>query len=138
MKSLLCGAILAAVLSVSALAQDEATIEVVELVKTSSSWDGSDLSDCGEGKPEVTILRAKIPPGKQLPLHKHPVINAAVVLSGELTVVTEEGRTLNLGAGKAFVEVVDRWHYGRNDGDAPVEIVVFYAGIVDTPITVSK
>jgi quercetin dioxygenase-like cupin family protein len=60
------------------------------------------------------------------------------VLSGELTVETDEGKTLHVGAGKAFAEVVDRWHYGRNDGDVPVDIVVFYAGTVGTPISVSK
>jgi hypothetical protein len=27
-------------------------------------------------------------------------------------------------------------HYGMNEGKVPAEIVVFYAGVVDTPITV--
>jgi quercetin dioxygenase-like cupin family protein len=138
MKGLLCGIVLAAVLPVSGLAQDTAKIQMAELVKASSSWDGSVLPGYGEGKPEVTVLRVAIPPGARLPLHKHPVINTGVVLSGELTVVTDEGKTLHVGAGKAFVEVVDRWHYGRNNGDVPVDIVVFYAGTVGTPISVRK
>jgi quercetin dioxygenase-like cupin family protein len=138
MKSLLFGIVLAAILPVFGLAQDSAKIEVAQLVKTSSSWDGSALPAYGEGKPEVTVLRVTIPPGARLPMHKHPVINVAVVLSGELTVETEEGKTLHVGAGKGFAEVVDRWHYGRNDGDVPVEIVAFYAGTVDTPISVRE
>jgi quercetin dioxygenase-like cupin family protein len=138
MKSLLCGIVLAAVLPVIGLAQDSAKIEVAELVKTSSSWDGSDLPGYGKGKPQVTVLRVTIPTAARLPLHKHPVINVGVILSGELTVVTDEGKTLHVRAGKAFVEVVDRWHYGRNDGDVPVDILVFYAGTVGTPISVRK
>jgi quercetin dioxygenase-like cupin family protein len=73
-----------------------------------------------------------------LPLHKHPVINAGVVLRGRLTVVTEDGATLHLSAGEAAVEVVDRWHYGWNEGDEPVEIVVFYAGVRDRPVAITK
>jgi quercetin dioxygenase-like cupin family protein len=138
MKSLLFGIVLVAVLPVISHAQDTAKIEKAELVKASSSWDGSVLPGYGEGQPEVTVLRVTIPPGARLPIHKHPVINVAVVLSGELTVETDEGKTLHVGAGNGFAEVVDRWHYGRNDGDVPVEIVAFYAGTVDTPISVSK
>jgi quercetin dioxygenase-like cupin family protein len=137
-KSLLCGIVLVAVLPASGQAQDSAKVEVAQLVKASSSWDSSALPAYGKGKPEVTILRVTIPPGARLPPHKHPVINAGVVLSGELTVETDEGKTLRVGAGKAFVEVVDRWHYGRNDGDVPVVIVAFYAGTVGTPISVTK
>jgi quercetin dioxygenase-like cupin family protein len=138
MKSLLCGIVLVAILPVIGLAQDTAKIEKAVLVKASSSWDGTALPAYGKGKPEVTVLRVTIPPGARLPIHKHPVINVAVVLSGELTVETDEGKTLHVGAGKGFAEVVDRWHYGRNDGDVPVVIVAFYAGTVGTPISVSK
>lgn len=46
--------------------------------------------------------------------------------------------TEHLIAGEAIVEVVDKWHYGRNDSYEPAEIVVFYAGIVGQPITVKQ
>jgi len=55
-----------------------------------------------------------------------------------LTVITEKNETLYLKAGEAIVEVVGKWHYGRNDGHEPAEIVVFYAGIEGQPITVKK
>ena len=71
-------------------------------------------------------------------MHKHGVINAGFLLSGELTVVTEDGSTLQLKAGEALVEVVNTWHYGKNAGTVPAEIVVFYAGAKDVPITVNK
>jgi quercetin dioxygenase-like cupin family protein len=59
-----------------------------------------------------------------------------MLISGELMVVTTEGKTLNLKAGDPIVEVVGTWHYGINQGKVPAEIVVFYAGVTNTPITV--
>ena len=61
-----------------------------------------------------------------------------MLLRGELTVVTEDNETLHMKAGDSIVEVVDKWHYGKNEGNVPAEIIVFYAGIVDTPITIKK
>ena len=119
-------------------AQGEAAVEVVELAKTSSSWDGSVLPGYPAGEPEVTVLKITIPPNTKLPVHEHPVINAGVLLTGELTVVTEEGDTLHLAAGDAIVEVVDKWHYGVNEGDDPAEIIVFYAGVQGLPITIKE
>jgi quercetin dioxygenase-like cupin family protein len=108
------------------------------LAKTSSSWDGRNLPDYAKSKPEITILRITIPQGVQLPLHKHPVINAGILLKGELTVVTEDNKTLHLKAGDSIVEVVNKWHYGKNEGNKPAEIIVFYAGILGTQITIKK
>jgi quercetin dioxygenase-like cupin family protein len=119
-------------------AQEVKSITAKELVKSSLSWDGNSLPNYPEGKPEITILKITIPSGAQLPLHEHPVINAGVLLSGELTVVTTENKTLHLKAGDPIVEVVDTWHYGRNEGELPAEIIVFYAGVSNKPITVKQ
>ena len=119
-------------------AQEENTFKVDVLAKTGASWDGRQLPIYKEGKPEITILRIQIPPKAQLPLHKHPVINAGVMLKGELTVVTEKKEKLHLKAGDAIVEVVDKWHYGKNEGDGPAEIIVFYAGVEGIPITIKE
>lgn len=113
-------------------------IESQVLARSSDSWDGSALPNYPRAKPEISILRIRIPPGVALPMHKHPVINAGVLLSGQLTVVSEEGKTLELNAGEAIIELVDKWHYGRNDGDTTAEIVVFYAGIGGLPVTERK
>jgi len=113
---------------------DGVTVDV--LAKTTASWNGAPLPEYNPGTPEVTILRILIPAGTKLPLHEHPVINAGVLIKGELTVITQDKKTLYLKAGDAIVEVVDTWHYGRNDGNEPAEIIVFYAGVKDTPITV--
>jgi quercetin dioxygenase-like cupin family protein len=68
-------------------------------------------------------------------MHKHPVINAAVMLAGDLTVVTGSGTMMRFRGGDAIVEVVDQWHYGYNDGPDVAELVVFYAGAQGQPIT---
>ena len=61
-------------------------------------------------------------------MHRHPVINAGVLLKGRRTVVADEDRTFDLEAGGAIVELVNQRHYGKNNGDEPSEIIMFYAG----------
>lgn len=138
MNKILWGICLALLLSSHVWALDENSVKVDVLAKTSASWDGGGLPDYGKGKPEVTILRIVIPPKMQLPLHKHPVINAGVLLKGKLTVVTEDKKTLHLNAGDSIVEVVNKWHYGKNEGKESAEIIVFYAGIRGAPITIKE
>jgi hypothetical protein len=47
-------------------------------------------------------------------------------------------KTLHLKAGDPIVEVVDKWHYGKNTGTGPATIVISYAGTMDTPTTIKK
>jgi quercetin dioxygenase-like cupin family protein len=116
--------------------QEKVTAKV--LAKSTHSWDGASLIPYPKGQPQITILRISIPPGTTLPLHTHPVINAGVLISGELTVVTKTGKTLHLKAGDPIVEVVNTWHYGKNEGAKPADIIVFYAGTKDAPITLKE
>lgn len=108
------------------------------LTKSTHSWDGTPLSAYPPGQPQITIMRIRIPSGTILPLHTHPVINAGVLISGELTVVTKTGKSLQLKAGDPIVEVVNTWHYGKNQGSEPADIIVFYAGTKDAPITLKE
>ena len=86
----------------------------------------------------MTILKITIPPKTRLEVHKHLEINAGVLLKGNLTVISESNDTLHLKAGDPIVELVNTWHYGKNEGTEPAEIIVFYAGVEGTPITVIK
>jgi quercetin dioxygenase-like cupin family protein len=135
MKKLIYGICFVLLLSGNVFGEEVSAVKVDVLAKTAVSWDGSRLPDYPKGTPEITILRIKIPPGVQLPRHMHPVINAGILLNGELTVVTEDNRTLHLKTGDSIVEVVNKWHYGKNEGNTLAEIIVFYAGIQDKPIT---
>lgn len=138
MKNLIYVICFVLLLSSNVFAIDTDNIQVEMLAKTSLSWDGNNLPNYSKGTPEITILRIKIPPGAKLPMHKHPIINAGVLLSGELTVVTEDNKTLHLKAGDSIVEVVNTLHYGKNEGTDTAEIMVFYAGVKDTPISIKK
>lgn len=137
-QTVLLGTCLFILISLNVMAQSVENIQVETLAQTSSSWDGNTLPDYPEGRPEITILKITIPPKAKLPEHKHPYINAGVLLKGELTVVTEEQDTLYLKSGDSIVELVNTWHYGRNEGNVPAEIVVFYAGVSDKPVTIRK
>lgn len=119
-------------------AANQPSISVKELVKSSESWDGKLLVPYPQGQPEITILTISIPAGARLETHTHPVINAGVLMTGQLTVKTTAGKVLHLKAGDPIVEVVNTLHYGINEGTVPAEIVVFYAGTVGQPITVSQ
>jgi len=114
----------------------EGKIEVNVLAKTSKSWNGHTLPRYSKGKPEITILRISIPPHTDLAWHEHPEINAGVMISGELTVITDKQDTLHLQAGDPIVEVVNTWHFGKNEGDKPVDIIVFYAGVKGRAVTI--
>jgi quercetin dioxygenase-like cupin family protein len=113
-------------------------VHTVQLVQSTGTWDGQQLPAYPNGQPEITILRITIPPHYTLPMHMHPVINAGVLLKGQLTVTTEDGQVLHMQADDPIVEVVNTWHYGINEGDEPAEILVFYAGTKDEPITIKK
>lgn len=113
-------------------------LKVEKLVQSTKSWDGTNLKNYPKGEPEITILKITIPAKTKLELHKHPVINAGVLLKGELTVTTVKDEVLELKAGDPIVEVVNKWHYGVNKGESDAVIVVFYAGVKGTPITVKK
>ena len=105
------------------------------LVKSTRSWNGSVLPAYPQGQPEVRVLKITVQPGVALQWHRHPVINAGFVLQGQLTVETEAGDEITISTGDTLVEVVNQWHRGRNSGDIPLEIIVFYAGIEGVPVT---
>lgn len=113
-----------------------AKVEV--LAKSTKSWDGSTLPHYPKGQPEITIVKLTIPPKTKLPWHKHPVMLGAVILEGELTVITGENKRLTLKAGDPIVEVVNKWHYGINEGSINTVAYVFYVGIKGKPITINK
>jgi quercetin dioxygenase-like cupin family protein len=116
----------------------ENPVKVDILAQSSQSWDGRQLPAYPTTTPEISVLRIEIPAGTQLALHQHPVINVGYLVSGELTVITEQNETLHLKAGDALIEVVDKWHYGKNEGSTPAVIVVVYAGTPGTPLSVHK
>ena len=113
-------------------------VDVETVTLAGKSWDGAELPRYPDGQPEVSLLKYTIAPGTTLDWHKHNVINVGYVLSGSLKVVAENGDTLSLSAGDSLVELVGTWHRGINEGEEPVEILVFYAGADGVDNTVQK
>ena len=111
-------------------------VESKQLAKSTKSWDGETLPQYPQGQPEVTILRIKIPAGAKLEIHNHPVINAGVLIAGELTVITEDNKTLHLKAGDSIVELVNKKHYGKNEGNKRQKLSFFMPVSENKPITI--
>ena len=111
-------------------------IKVETLVETTKSWNGDLLPPYPQGQPKVTILKITIPPKTKLKPHLHPVINSGVMLKGKLLVVDEHNNRLELKTGDSIVELVNTIHHGENTGSEAVEIIVFYAGTTEQPITI--
>ncbi len=119
-------------------ASDHDGVQAEVLVQSDSSWNGDRLPAYPTEDPQITVLKVTIPPHTQLKWHKHPSINAGYLVSGAITVVEEGGRTQLVQAGEGLIELVNTWHYGRNDGDVPAEIVVVYVGAKDVPLAILK
>ena len=108
------------------------------LLKTTSTWDNEEFKKLIIEKPEVTVLKITINADEKLPMHKHDLVNIAYMKKGTLTVVTEENKEITLHAGEVLPELVGKYHYGKNTGKEPVELVVFYIGEKGTPLSVNK
>lgn len=124
------------ILILSCAAKKNAKVTIVKLAETSQSWNGDVLPKYPDGNPKITVLKIIIPPKTKLKNHYHPVINSGFILKGELTVVDNDNNILHLKSGEVIVELVNKIHYGINNGNKPVEIIVFYVGTKELPITV--
>ena len=101
-------------------------IKTKELIRTSQTWDGTDLPDFPQGKPELTVLRMTFPIGAVTGWHHHTAVNYGIVEQGELTIVCEDGSERTFHEGEAIVEVVGTIHRGENRGSKPVILNMFY------------
>lgn len=108
------------------------------LLQTTSTWDNAHYKKLKIKKPEVTVLKINIGVGESLPMHKHDLVNIAYVKKGTLTVITDKDDQITLTEGQCLPELVGKYHYGKNTGDVPVELVVFYIGEKGTPLSVNK
>ena len=108
------------------------------LLKTTSTWDNTEYKKLKIKKPEVTVLKIVINANEELPLHRHDLVNIAYVKKGTLTVITEDCKEITLHEGEVLPELVGKYHYGKNTGNVPVELIVFYLGEKGTPLSVNK
>ena len=102
------------------------TVSKVELIRTSQSWDGVELPDYFEGRPELVAMKYEFPAGEKLGWHHHPVINYGVLVQGELTIIGQDGKEKVVHAGEAVVEMVNTIHHGENRGKETAVLYMFY------------
>lgn len=114
----------------SATAQSSEKQPVVskQILQTSATWDGGNIAYPNKKPAEITALQIEFPPGSETEWHRHPVPSLAYIMSGELEVTIKDGDSKTFQEGDAFAEVINTWHYGKNIGDEPVRLVVFYVG----------
>ena len=115
---------------------DAKEIQIIDLKRTSQSWDGVELPDYPVGKPELVVRRYIFPRGSKLGWHHHPVMNYGILQQGELTIIGLDGKETTVKAGEAVVEMVGTIHHGENRGDKTVVLDMFYISQNGTPIAV--
>lgn len=113
------------------------------LLKTNTTWNGTDIKYLKTHCPEVSAVVVEIPPGESTAVHLHPVNNYAFIISGRIHLEAGDmiaGRWVvetshDYAAGDAFAELVNTWHRGTAGPDG-VKILVWYTGEAGAPHTV--
>lgn len=107
-----------------------------QILQTETTWNGKDIEYPVPGSEEITALQIEFAPRAETDWHRHPVPSLAYIISGELEVILKEsGETKIFKKGDAFAEVVNAWHYGKNIGEEPVKLIVFYVGAKGVQLT---
>jgi quercetin dioxygenase-like cupin family protein len=111
-------------------------VQSTELIRTNQSWDGVDLPDYLQGRPELVAVKYEFPAGQKLGWHHHPVMNYGILVQGELTIIDQYGKEKVVQEGEAVVEMVNSIHHGENRGSKPVILYMFYLSQEGLPLSV--
>ena len=117
------------------LAQEK--IEVIPLIHTSKGLSGKNFNYL-DGKPELRLLKVRIPAGLKTPIHTHPSPMLIHVTRGRLKHV--RGEEINFfKAGDAFIESNNEGaHYVKNVGKKPAILHVGVVSVVGMPTAINK
>ena len=107
-----------------------------ELIRTSQSWDGVELPDYFQGRPELVAVKYVFPAGQKLGWHHHVAMNYGVLVQGELTIIGQDGKEKVVHEGEPVVEMVNTIHHGENRGNKDVILYMFYLSQKDLPLAV--
>jgi quercetin dioxygenase-like cupin family protein len=110
-------------------------LKVSPIKKTTTTTNGRKIAYPQTDSPEVTVVTVDISPNTETGWHVHSIPVYAYVLAGELIVHFEDGKQHIFREGDAIIEVVNTPHNGRNHGNVPVKLVVFYTGVEGRPNT---
>ena len=112
-------------------------IEVIPLIQTTKGLSGKNFY-YPDGKPELRLLKVKLPVGFKTPIHIHPSPMLIHVTKGRLKHV--RGEEINFfKAGDSFVESNNGgFHYVKNIGNSPAILHVGVISVVGMPTTINK
>ena len=92
-----------------------------------------------KGEPvNIQSLIVTMKPGETTGWHKHGVPTYGYILAGQVSVDYGDKGKRTYRAGQAFMEAMDWWHDGVNDGDVPVRILVVFMGAKGSPAVIHK
>ena len=136
--TLVCGASVLNSCKKARVREDNPAAKVVstELIRTSQSWDGVELPDYLQGRPELVAVKYEFPAGQKLGWHHHPVMNYGILVQGELTIIGLDGKEKVVHEGEPVVEMVGTIHHGENRGTKDVILYMFYLSQKDMPLAV--
>ncbi len=117
----------------AAHADDYQGVKATRILTSTVASNGQKLSYLKTDNPDVTAMLVEIPAGGETGWHVHRVPVYAYMLGGRITVEMEGGKRYEFKEGDAIFEVRDIPHNGRNSGDRPARLVVFYTGEVGRP-----
>jgi quercetin dioxygenase-like cupin family protein len=124
------------IFSAGDLSAQSSGVKVEQLLQTTRSWDGARYKSYPAGQPQITILKITIPRNTALDWHRHPMINAGYLLSGQLVLQKKGTRQRKvIQAGQALAECVGTVHRGYTT-DQPAQLIVFYAGVPGMPLSI--
>jgi len=115
----------------------EENIEVIPIIQSSKGLSGNNFNYL-DGKPELRLLKVKIPVGFKTPIHTHPSPMLIHVTRGRLKHV--RGEEINFfKAGDAFIESNNGGaHYVKNVGKKPAILHVGVISVVGMPTAINK
>ena len=115
----------------------EEKIKVIPLIQSTKGLSGENFNYL-EGEPELRLLKVKIPPGLETPIHTHPSPMLIHVTRGRIKHV--RGEEINFfKAGDAFIESNKGGaHYLKNVGKKPAILHVGVVSIVGMPTAINK
>ena len=115
----------------------EEKIEVIPIIQSSKGLSGKNFNYL-EGKPELRLLKIKIPVGLKTPIHTHPSPMLIHVTRGRLKHV--RGNEINFfKAGDAFVESNNGGaQYVKNVGKNLALLPAGVVSVVGMPIAINK
>ena len=115
----------------------EEKVEVIPLIQSTKGLSGENFNYL-EGKPELRLLKVKIPVGLKTPIHTHPAPMLIHVSQGRLKHVRGE-ETNFFKAGDAFIESNKGGaHYVKSVGKKPVILHVGVLSVVGMPTSINK